>query len=106
MTADKPIIVITEPPPAGASPALRWLSPPVLADTQTVTREAAAVAVIVALLAGRYGRMWREREADRRFAQTRATNAMKAVWRARGGIVVVGIVVAATVNLWLHGRGR
>jgi hypothetical protein len=106
MTADKPIIVITEPPPAGASPALRWLSPPVLADTQTVTREAAAVAVIVALLAGWYGRMWREREADRRFAQTRATNAMKAVWRARGGIVVVGIVVAATVNLWLHGRGR
>jgi hypothetical protein len=106
MTADKPIIVITEPPPAGASPALRWLSPPVLADTQTVTREAAAVAVIVALLAGWYGRMWREREADRRFAQTRATNAMKAVWRARGGIVVVGVVVAATVNLWLHGRGR
>ena len=77
-----------------------------LADTQTVTREAAAVAVIVALLAGWYGRMWREREADRSFAQTRATNAMKAVWRARGGIVVVGIVVAATVNMWLHGRGR
>jgi hypothetical protein len=78
----------------------------VLADTQTVTREAAAVAVIVALLVGWYGRMWREREADRSFAQTRAANAMKAVWKARGVIVVVGVVLAATVNMWLHGRGR
>jgi len=68
-----------------------------------VTREAAAVAVIVALLAGWYGRMWREREADRSFAQTRAANAMKAVWKARGVIVVVGIVAAATVYVWLHG---
>jgi hypothetical protein len=75
------------------------------ADTQTVTREAAAVAVIIAVLAGWYGRMWREREADRRFAQTRAANAMKAVWKARGGIVVVGIVVAATVDVLLHGGG-
>jgi hypothetical protein len=78
----------------------------VLADTQTVTREAAAVAVIVALLAGWYGRMWREREADRSVTKTRAANAMKAVWRARGVIAVVGIVVAVTVNMWLHGRGR
>jgi hypothetical protein len=78
----------------------------VLADTQTVTRDAAAVAVIVALLAGWYGRMWLEREGDRRVTRTRAANAMKAVWKARGVIVVVGIVVAVTVNMWLHGRGR
>ena len=77
-----------------------------LADTRTVTREAAAVAVIVALLAGWYGRMWREREADRRVMRTRGANARKAVWKARWVIVVVGIVVAATVNMWLHGRGR
>jgi hypothetical protein len=31
---------------------------------------------------------------------------MKAVWKARWVIVVVGIVVAATVNMWLHGGGR
>jgi hypothetical protein len=78
----------------------------VLADTQTVTRDAAAVAVIVALLGGWYGRMWLEREGDRRVTRTRAANAMKAVWKARGVIVVVGIVVAVTVNMWLHGRGR
>jgi protein-S-isoprenylcysteine O-methyltransferase Ste14 len=78
---------------------------PVLADTQTVTREAVAVAVIVALLAGWYGRMWREREADHSFARTRAANARKAVWKARWVIVVVGIVVVATVDVLLHGGG-
>jgi hypothetical protein len=70
-----------------------------------VTREAAAVAVIVALLAGWYGRMWREREGDRSVTRTRAANARKAVWRARWAIVVVGIVVVATVDVLLHGGG-
>jgi protein-S-isoprenylcysteine O-methyltransferase Ste14 len=78
----------------------------VLADTQTVTPEIAVVTVIVALLAGWYGRMWREREADRSVTRTRAANARKAVWKARWVIVVMGIVVAATVNMWLHGGGR
>jgi hypothetical protein len=64
------------------------------------------VTVIVALLAGWYGRMWREREADRSVTRTRAANARKAVWKARWVIVVMGIVVAATVNMWLHGGGR
>jgi hypothetical protein len=68
-----------------------------------VTRETAAVAVIVALLVGWYGRMWREREGDRSVTRTRAANARKAVWKARGVIVVVGIVVALTVDVWLHG---
>jgi len=78
----------------------------VLADTQTVTREAAAVAVIVALLAGWYGRMWREREADRSVMRTRAANARKAVWHARWVIVVMGIVVLVTIDVLLHGGGR
>ena len=77
-----------------------------LADTQTVTREAAAVAVIVALLAGWYGRMWREREADRSVMRTRAANARKAVWHARWVIVVMGIVVLAIIDMLLHGGGR
>ena len=77
-----------------------------LADTQTVTREAAAVAVIVALLAGWYGRMWREREADRRVMRTRGANARKAVWHARWVIVVMGIVVLAIIDVLLHGGGR
>jgi len=68
-----------------------------------VTREAAAVAVIIAALAGWYGRMWREREGDRNVTRTRAANARKAAWRARGFIVVVGIVAVATVYVWLHG---
>jgi heme/copper-type cytochrome/quinol oxidase subunit 2 len=70
-----------------------------------VTREAAAVAVIVALLVGWYGRMWREREADRSVMRTRAANARKAVWKARWVIVVVGIVVVATVDVLLHDGG-
>ena len=77
-----------------------------LADTQTVTREAAAVAVIVALLAGWFGRMWREREGDRTVTRTRAANARKAVWHARWVIVVIGIVVLAIIDVLLHGGGR
>jgi hypothetical protein len=71
-----------------------------------VTPEIVVVTVIVALLAGWYGRMWREREGDRSVTRTRAANARKAVWKARWAIVVMGIVVAATVNMWLHGGGR
>jgi len=77
----------------------------VLADTQTVTREAAAVAVIVALAAGWYGRMWREREGDRSVTRTRAANARKAVWKARWAIVIVGIVAVATIDVLVHGGG-
>jgi len=76
------------------------------ADTQTVTREAAAVAVIIAALAGWYGRMWREREGDRSVTRTRAANARKAVWHARWVIVVMGIVVLAIIDVLLHGGGR
>ena len=76
---------------------------PVPADTQTVTLGAAAVAVIIAVLVGWYGRMWREREGDRSITRTRAANAKKAVWKARGVILVVGIVAVAAVYVWLHG---
>ena len=81
------------------------LSPPVLAGTRTVTGEAAAVAVIVALLVGWYGRMWREREGDRSVTRTRAANAKKAVWKARWAIVIVGIVVVAYIDVLAHGGG-
>ena len=70
---------------------------------RTVTLEAAAVAVIIAALLGWYGRMWREREGDRSVTRTRAANAKKAVWKARGVILVVGIVAAGAVYVWLHG---
>jgi hypothetical protein len=76
---------------------------PVPADTQTVTLGTAAVAVIIAALVGWYGRMWREREGDRSVTRTRAANAKKAVWKARGVIVVVGIAAVAAVYVWLHG---
>jgi len=70
-----------------------------------VTGEAAAVAVIVALLVGWYGRMWREREGDRSVTRTRAANAKKAVWKARWAIVIVGIVVVAYIDVLAHGGG-
>ncbi|HXZ74827.1 MAG TPA: hypothetical protein VEH31_28730 [Streptosporangiaceae bacterium] len=68
-----------------------------------MTLGAAAVAVIIAVLVGWYGRMWREREGDRSITRTRAANAKKAVWKARGVILVVGIVAVAAVYVWLHG---
>jgi hypothetical protein len=37
--------------------------------------------------------------------RTRGANARRAVWQARWVIVVVGIVVAATVDVLLHGGG-
>jgi hypothetical protein len=64
------------------------------------------VVVIVALLVGWYGRMWREREGDRSVTRTRAANAKKAVGHARWVIVVLGIVVVAIVDMLLHGGGR
>ena len=76
-----------------------------LAETRTVTGGAAAVAVIVALLVGWYGRMWREREGDRSVTRTRAANAKKAVWKARWAIVIVGIVVVAYIDVLAHGGG-
>ena len=76
-----------------------------LADTRTVTGGAAAVAVIVAFLAGWYGRMWREREGDRSVTRTRASNARKAAWKARWAIVIVGIVVVAYIDVLAHGGG-
>jgi protein-S-isoprenylcysteine O-methyltransferase Ste14 len=81
-------------------------STPLLADTQTVAPETAVVVVIVALLVGWYGRMWREREGDRSVTRTRAANARKAVWHARWVIVVIGIAVLAIIDVLLHGGGR
>ena len=81
-------------------------STPLLADTRTVAPETAVVVVIVALLVGWYGRMWREREGDRGVTRTRAANARKAVWHARWVIVVMGIVVLAIIDVLLHGGGR
>ena len=68
-----------------------------------MTLGAAAIAVIIAVLVGWYGRMWREREGDRTVTRTRAANARKAVWRARGVIVAVGIIAVAAIYVWLHG---
>src|SRR5215468_883253 len=76
------------------------------ADTQTVAPETAVAVVIVALLVGWYGRMWREREGDRSVTRTRAANARKAAWHARWVMVVMGIVVLAIIDVLLHGGGR
>jgi hypothetical protein len=71
-----------------------------------VAPETAVVVVIVALLVGWYGRMWREREGDRGVTRTRAGNARKAVWHARWVMVVMVIVVLAIIDVLLHGGGR
>ena len=71
-----------------------------------MTRHAAVLAVIGALMLGYYWARWRRAETTNRVAQAAAGNAGKQAWRARGVIVLVGFFVYALVDLWLRGRGR
>jgi hypothetical protein len=69
-----------------------------------MTREAAAVAVIVALLLGYYWARWRRAEASAKGNRLLAEAAQRAAWRARGMIVLVGVAVYVALHTWLGGR--
>lgn len=71
-----------------------------------MTKDAAVIAVLLALMVGYHWARWRRAETTNRVARGAADTAGKAAWRARGLIVLVGAAVYAVIHLWLHGRGR
>ena len=69
-----------------------------------MTRDAAAVAVIVSLMLGYYWARWRRAEGSARSARALADAAGRQAWRARGMIVLVGVAVYVALHLWLRGK--
>jgi hypothetical protein len=69
-----------------------------------MTRDAAAVAVIVALMLGYYWARWRRWEGSAKSARALADAASKQAWRARGMIALVGVAVYVVIHLWLKGK--
>ena len=69
-----------------------------------MTRDAAAVAVIVSLLLGYYWARWRRAEGSAKSARVLADAAGRAAWRARGMILLVGVAVYVALHTWLGGR--
>ncbi len=69
-----------------------------------MTRDAAAVAVIVSLMLGYYWARWRRAEGSARSARALANAAGGQAWRARGMILLVGVAVYVALHAWLRGR--
>jgi hypothetical protein len=69
-----------------------------------MTRDAAAVAVIVALMLGYYWARWRRWEGSAKSARALADAARTQVWRARGMMALVGVAVYVVIHAWLGGR--
>jgi len=67
-----------------------------------MTRDAAAVAVIVALMLGYYWARWRRAEGSARSARALADAAGKQAWKARGMIVLIGFAVYVVIHLWFE----
>ena len=64
-----------------------------------MTRDAAALAVIVALMLGYYWSRWRRAEATNRAANATKDAAGRQAWRARGAILLIGAIVYAVIEL-------
>jgi ABC-type amino acid transport system permease subunit len=77
-----------------------------LVDTQEMTTDAAALAVIVALMVGYYFARWRRAETSLKVNKTLADAAGKTAWKARGVMLLVGAVLWAVIDAWLRGVGR
>jgi hypothetical protein len=67
-----------------------------------MTRDAAAVAVIVALMLGYYWARWRRAEGSARSARALADAAGRQAWKARGMIALVGFAVYVVIHLWFQ----
>jgi hypothetical protein len=71
-----------------------------------MTTGAAVIAVVVCLFGGYYFAQWRRSEGSLKSAKTLTEGAGKAAGRARRAMLLVGLVIAAVVYLWIHGKGR
>jgi hypothetical protein len=66
-----------------------------------MTETAAAVAVIVALMLGYYFARWRRWEGSAKSARVLADAASKAVWKARGAMLLVAVALYVVLRIWL-----
>lgn len=71
-----------------------------------MSKGAALIAVVIALMLGYYWARWRRAEGSAKAAKTMADGAGKAVWRARGSMLLVGVGVYIAIALWFRGQGR
>jgi hypothetical protein len=71
-----------------------------------MTRDAAVLAVIGALMLGYYWARWRRAETTNKAAKAAVDAAGRQAWRARGVMVLVGFVVYVLIDLWIRGSGR
>jgi hypothetical protein len=69
-----------------------------------MTRDAAAVAVIVALMLGYYWARWRRWEGSAKSARALADAAGRQAWKARGMMALVAVAIYVVLHAWLGGR--
>ena len=74
----------------------------VLADTRSVTINAAFVAIVVAFAAGWLTRRWRGAENGLRVARRAADVAGAATWRARLWFAGAVILIWGLADMWIH----
>ena len=74
----------------------------VIADTRSVSVDAAFVAIVVAFAAGWLTRRWRGSENTLRVARAAAGGAGGNAWRARLWIAGVAILVWGLAEMWIH----
>ena len=92
--------------PAAPCAARRKSSRSVQVDTQIMTRGAAVIAVVVALMGGFYWARWRRSEGSLKSAKALAEGAGKAAWGARRAMLLAGLAIATVIYLWIRGEGR
>ena len=66
----------------------------------------ALIAIVAALVLGYYFAQWRRSEGSLRSAKGLVDGAGKAVWKARGKLLLTGLAIAVLIYLWNHGLGR
>jgi hypothetical protein len=71
-----------------------------------LTPDEATLAVTGALMVGFYCARWRIAEREQDAANARVRAAGRAVWRARGVMIGVGLFAAALIDLWIRGKGH
>lgn len=71
-----------------------------------MTTDAAALAVIIALMVGYYFARWRRAETSLKTNRAFAEASAKTAWRARGAMLLVGAALWAIIDAWFRGKGR
>ena len=67
---------------------------------------AALIAIVAALVLGYYFAQWRRSEGSLKSAKGLVDGAGKAVWKARGKLLLTGLAIVVLIYLWNHGLGR